>query len=55
MWEKMALIIAASALAFIVGGFCALGYVDTITKHDCDHFGRLYLENVEYSCVRVPL
>ena len=37
----------------VAGCVLVLLRMDGITKFECDHYSRLFLENVEYVCVRV--
>ncbi len=47
-------ILLIGCLLFLSGAFLILSNNDKVTKNQCDKTGILYLENVEYACVRVP-
>ncbi len=46
--------LAIGIIAFSLGCLLVFWNIDSITKNDCDRFNKLFLNNVEYYCTRVP-
>ncbi len=49
MLDRMILI---GIISFLGGCVLVVFRIDGIIKTECDHYNKLYLENVEYVCVR---